>query len=75
MDVITVGNVNAQEAVLAIKVLTSFGSAKEHSRYSAFTKCTYLQCTLDPNFKAECQYMEATQRPHHTPSMADSMAD
>ena len=30
MNVITVGSANAQEAVLAINVLMSFGSAEEH---------------------------------------------
>ena len=38
MDIITVGNANAQEGVLAIKVLMSFDSAEEHPHYSAFAK-------------------------------------
>ena len=64
------GNANAQEAVLANYVLMSFDSAEEH--YPAFTKAYLLQCTLAPNFKVECcQYKKATQRQHHTPSMAD----
>ena len=38
MDVITimVGNANAQEAVLAIKVLMSFDSAEEHLSLLSF---------------------------------------
>ena len=40
MDVIIVGNANAQEVVLhvAIKVLMSFNSAEEHCSYSGFSK-------------------------------------
>ena len=43
--VITVGNANAQEAVLAIKVLMSFNSAEKHHS-SLLSFLTYLQCTL-----------------------------
>ena len=59
MNVITVGNPNAQEGVLAINVLMSFDSAEEH-RFLLVTqlvtqlslKLTYLQCTSAPNFMA-----------------------
>ena len=54
MDVITVCNTNAQEAVLAIKVLMSFDSAEEQLFSQLSLKFTYFQCTLAPNFKAEC---------------------
>ena len=68
------GSANAQEAVLAINVRMSSDSAEEHCSFvtQLSLKLTYLQCTLAPNFKAECcQYTKAMQRPHHTPSMAD----
>ena len=54
MNVIMVGSANTQEAVLAINVLMTFDSTKDHRLLlmQLLLKLTYLQCRLAPNFMA-----------------------
>ena len=61
MDIITVGNANAQEAVLAINVLMSVDSAEDSASYSAFAKIYLFAMYISSNFMAECcQHTKAT---------------